>query len=306
MASLLEVFGILFESDAEEVKKGAEEAGKATDDLEKKISATDKTTEKLGQSFLDLTKSAKGAIASVLGAGALVAATIRSTQEAAALGRLSEAYNFNAKEVAAWSEVIKRSGGTAEGFQSVVAGLQNQLTEFLITGGGQAAETLSRLGISAFKASGQLKTSFELLPELAGAFERLDKTQAISFGQRLGLDQATILVLQKGRREVEALVEEQAKLGLATEKDTEIAEDFLAAWKDFEQVFGNVYRQIAAFVLPTFTNLFEKLDDFIGFLKNNEDLIIDFFKAAGFAIATYYLPVIAKAAMATIIALGPY
>lgn len=42
-----------------------------------------------------------------------------------------------------------------------------------------------------------------VLPELAESFEKLSKQESAALGQKLGLDQGTIMLLRRGRREVE-------------------------------------------------------------------------------------------------------
>ena len=59
--------------------------------------------------------------------------------------------------------------------------------------------TRQHFGISAGVA---LKT----LPQLADAFKRLGNFRSQYYGKLFGLDEATILLLQQGRREVEAII----------------------------------------------------------------------------------------------------
>ena len=54
--SILETFFILFDSDAEGVKKGADEAERATSGLEETIKKTDDASTKLGDNFSDIVK----------------------------------------------------------------------------------------------------------------------------------------------------------------------------------------------------------------------------------------------------------
>jgi len=306
VTSLLETFGILFESDADDVKKGADEAGKAVDDLESKIESTDVVAEKLGKSFLGLTTSAKNAIASVIGFAAISAGVLNATQQADQLGKFSKVLGLNAQEVGAWSEAVIRAGGSAQGFRSSIMSLTSQLTDFLLTGGGPAIEVLSRLGVSAFDAQGKIKTAFDLLPNLADAFERLSAAEAFSFGQKLGLDQSTILLLQQGRREVEDLVRRQKELGITTKEDTRLAAEFNDAWADFAQQSSATFRALGTVVLPVLSQVFTLVDDFSDLLVENKDLVIGFFVGIAGAITLYYLPAMFSAATAAIAAMAPF
>lgn len=306
MASLLETFFILFESDSKDVKRGAEEAGKVVDDLEDKLKDTDVATKDIGKSFLEIMKSSKAAIAAVLGFGGITAAIINSAQQTAQIAHFSRAIGLNMVEVGAWSQAVIRAGGSAEGFQSSISSLTGQLTEFSLTGGGKIGETFARLGIQAFNAGGKIKTAFEVLPELADKFEQMSKAQAVNFGQKLGLDIGTILLLQQGGRSVDELIRKQKELGVATEEDAQAAIEFNIAWQNFVQRAQRGIMDLANIMLPVLENILDSFGDFVQFFKDNEDLISGFFIGVAAAITLKYLPAIIRAGIATFAAMAPF
>lgn len=305
MDSLLEVFGILFETDAKEVKEGMEKTGKATDDLEEKIQETDVAAEKLGESFLDVITSAKGAIASFLGISATTAAILNTAQQTDELGKFTQALGLNIEEVDAWGQAVIRAGGTPEALRGSIKSLTDQLTDFAITGGGTAAEVFARLGIQAFDSAGQIKSAFDVLPELASAFENLTEAEAVGFGQKLGLDQSTILLLQQGRREVDELIRRQKVLGVTTQEDADIAAAFNNAWADTRQVFRGVVQSLNTSVLPILSRVFGAVNDFVFFLRDNRVLATSFFIGIAGVITALYTPAILSAVAATALLLAP-
>lgn len=306
MASVLESFSILFETDADQLAVGTELALGAVDALENRVQETDATTEQLGESFNDLISSAREAIFQLIGFGALTAGLINAAEEADELGKFADVLGLNIEEVDAWGQAVERSGGSAEGFRTSVENLTRQLTDFTLTGKGDAAAVLARLGISALDSGKKVRSAFDVLPELADSFENLTRAEAVGFGQRLGLDQATILLLQQGRREVDELVRRQRQLGMITQQDAEIAAEFNDAWADTRQVFNRLFTTANATVLPLFTQIFNAINRLITFLRENEDLVIGLFVGAGAAIATIYLPAVIRAAAATLVALSPF
>lgn len=306
MASLLESFFFLFESDADEVAKGADTAEAVVEDLENQIEKTDVAAEKLGDSFLDVTRAAGNAIAAIISIGAVTAASLNAAAQADEIGKFSRLLGLNIQELGAWNEAIIRSGGTAQSFQGSISALQRQLTDFALTGGGEAAEVFARLGVSAFNASGQVRSAFDILPELADVLSQLTEAEAVGFGEKLGLDQATILLLQQGRREVDALIRRQQQLGVVTEEDARIAEAFNDAWADMRQVFNRVALSLNASVLPVLTNVFSAINEFVLFLRDNQDLVTGFFIGVAGVIGTVYLPVILRAAAATLAVVSPF
>lgn len=306
MSSLLEIFGITFESDASDVQDGLDSAESSSDDLKKKLVDTDKAADGLGDSFLDMIGSAKGALASLLSLGAATAAVISTASATDEIGKFSQTLGLNIEEVQSWSEAVVRSGGSAQGFQSSIEGMTRGLTDFAVTGGGAAAETFNRLGISAVDSSGKVKSAFQILPELADQFEKMSAAQAAGFGQRLGLDQGTILLLQQGRRAVDDLVDRQRALGVATDEDYQAAANFNDAWADTKQVFRSVSISAGSMLLPVLTSMLKGVQKFAFFLADHKALIAGFFIGLAATIVTVYLPAIGAALASTAALIAPF
>lgn len=302
MSSLLQTFRILFESDAEDVEKGAKAAGKAIDDLEDKIKDTDGTTKQLGSSFLGLTRSAQTAIAGIISFGAISAGLINVAQQTDDIGKFSQALGLNVSQVSAWSEAVIRFGGSAQSFQSSLGGLTLQLSDFALTGSGPAIEVFARLGISAFDSAGRIRSAFDILPELADTFQSLTQADAVNFGQKLGLDQGTILLLQQGRREIDSLIRRQTELGTVTEEDARLSAEFNKSWADFSQVISDAGRSAGIFFFPMLTKAFEAVEDLIKLLRDNKDLVTGFFLGMAGAITAFLIPALLR----SLVALGPY
>ncbi len=303
---ILETFGILFDSDAEEVKKGAEEAENAADDLEDKLDDVGDSADALGDSFLDLIGNAKGAIAGLLSVGAIAGGIINAASMTDEVGKFSETLGLNIEEVSAWSEAVVRSGGDANGFRSSIKSLTDSMTDFALTGSGPAIDILSRLGIDAVDAGGKVRSAFELLPELADSFQSLSKAESVGFGQKLGLDQGTILLLQQGRIAVEDLVSRQRELGVATREDYEAAAQFNDQLADTKQSFNSLFISAGTTILPMFNSVLNGVTAVVDFFKENKTFATGFFVALGTAITVAYLPAITSAAVATLTAAAPF
>ena len=304
--ALLETFEILFRSNSQEIEDGAEQAERAVDDVEASLLQTDRAAENLGESFTDLIGRFSGAIAGLVGAGALVAATLDQVAATDALGKYSDALGLNIEEVGAWSEAAGRAGGSAEAFQGSIQGLQGSLQDMAIGGGGAASEALARLGISATDATGQMRGVFDLLPEIAGQFENLSQAQQIELGEKLGLDQGTIQLLQAGEKGVTELVKRQHELGVATAEDAKLAATFNDALDDAGQIFGHITRSIGIVLLPALTSILKGFEVVTKFVKENKDFVTAFFIAIAGTLTALYLPAILTAAAATIATIAPF
>ena len=304
--AVLDVFEILFRGDAKDLKKGAQEAEKSTKGLGEEVKKTDKVSERLGATFLDTVTSAQGALAALFSIGAITAGVVAQAAATDELGKFSQTLGLNIEDVGAWEEAVIRSGGTADGFRGTIAGLQDGLTEMTLTGGGPAVEVFARLGIQATDAGGKVKSAFEILPEIAESFEGLSAAESAAFGQQLGLDQGTILLLQQGKVGVEELVRKQKELGVVTQEDAKVAGDFNDAIANSQQAFGSFFRGVVTSLLPSFTSVINGLNEVIVFFKENEEFTKNFFIGAAGAITIFYLPAIISAAAATALAIAPF
>jgi len=232
--SILETFYILFKSDASAVKKGAEEAKKSTIDLESSLKSIDKASERAGQSFLTMAKSASGVLGAFVSAGAVFGVFKNAVGSMQELGDAARDLNVNAESLDAWGNAVQRTGGTARGFQG----------------------SLKSLSVSLNSTAA---VALQSLPAIADSFERMNDAQANRYGKSLGLDQATIYLLQKGRREVEETIRKQKELGLITKEQVIITRNYDNSLYDLGRVFSSLTRDMAIPFLPALQKGFEYL-----------------------------------------------
>lgn len=281
------------------LNNNADRSGRALDDLDESVNEN-------STSFGIFTNQLGLAAAGILSVTGLVAGLVSQAASTDEIGKFSETMGLSIEDVGAWGEAVKRSGGEAASFRGSLQGLNGQLTDISLTGGGEAAEIFARLGVNAVDANGKIKGAFDVLPELADSFQNLSKAEAVGFGEKLGLDQGTILLLQQGRVAVEDLVKRQKELGVATEEDYQAAAQFNDAWADTQQVFGNLFTSAGTTVLPMLTTMLKGLENVVGWVKQNQTLVTGFFIGVAGVITAVYLPAIASAATATLIAAAPF
>ena len=304
--ALLDVFGLLFESDVKDLEKGAVTAGDAVESIGENAQKADEQVGKFGTSFLELIDSAVVKYASLATVASVTAGVIAQAVRTDELGKFSEVLGLNVEDVDAWSQAVIRSGGDASAFRGTIESLTDRLTDFTLTGGGEAANVFARLGVTATNAGGKVKTAFEILPDLADSFANLTRAESLAFGRKLGLDQGTILLLQSGRAAVDDLVRRQRELGVVTKEDAELAAKFNSQWVDTKQVFSALALTLGTTLLPTFTSLLEGVQNITMFLTEHSDVVVGFFSAAAGIITVAYLPAILSAAAATLIAIAPF
>ena len=95
----------------------------------------------------------------------------------------------------------------------------------------------------------------------------------------MGLDESTILLLQHGRREVEAIIEKQKELGVVNARDAEQVKKFNEAIHDAGVASRTFFRELISPAIPYFTK-------FIQYFIEHKDLVVGgFLGAAAAAVA---------------------
>ncbi len=161
----------------------------------------------------------------------------------------SQQLGVNAQMLDEWQNAVVSAGGSADSFSSSIQSLSQKL--LLPT-----------------------KDVLKLLPSLANLFHQVGTFRAMWYGKNIGLDPATILLLMKGREGVEQLIRRQRELGVLTEQDTKIFNDFRVSLTDTEHASRSLFSKLAEEVLPYldkilngFTNLAVYLRHHLGIIK---------------------------------------
>lgn len=306
MANVLETFYFLFRSDAEALDAGLSESERRARETEDAVRSTDVAAGSLGESFKAVAMQAMGVLAAFASVGAIIEGVKAATEFNDKLGETADALEVNIEDLSAWGDAAQMSGGSAEAFQGTLKSLTAAMAAVDTTGKSRLKPFFDELGISMLDTAGKARPVMELLPELAKSFEGMSKAQSFGIGQKLGLDQGTIMMLQRGRAGLDELIARQKELGVTTAEDAEIAGDFNDAIDDTAHVFRTFYTSIASAVLPALTWLNKGLQAAMMWFRQNEKFVTGFFIAIGAAIAAYYLPAIISAAAATLVAAAPF
>ena len=224
--AIAESFLYLFQADTSSLIKGEKEAEKQNKKLDAGLKATDKTANAMAGSFGTLIATAGGALTALLSFTALSKGISQTSDYIDNLSKTADMYGISANELAAYQEVVVKSGGSVSGFQSVISNLNGSFNEFITTGNTGILPYMQQLGISMVDANGKAKNVIDTLPEIADSFSKMSKAQSSGFGKKLGLDEATIRLLQEGRTEVEKQILAQKKLFTITKEQANIFQKF--------------------------------------------------------------------------------
>lgn len=252
--AILQTLYILFKANADEVTKTANKVKKSSKDLQTEMGDIESAGRKVGQAFTGLAEEFFAFVAAGLSAAAVLGGLKEAADYSYQLGTLARTLGVNVEELDAWSYAVQRAGGNAEEFQSSLKSLGEHL-------------------------GGSPQIALAVLPQFADMFSRLGRFRAMQYGKSLGLDEHTIYLLMQGRTEVEKILQRERELGVVTDKNKNISNDFTNALFDNEHAWQMLYLTLDADILPTLTKLLNALTPAIIYLRQHKDLVEGFFIA---------------------------
>jgi hypothetical protein len=241
--NILDTFFILFKSDTTDLEKGKKQATKTTKDLNEEVKKTQKDTDELAFSFLDLAQKAAGAVGVVVGVGSAVRSVFGAEVQAAQIGMFTRNTGVAVGEMDSLSQATQRFGGTLEGALATAKRIQLGLTFQTPYGGAgdytpmptEMSIAARRYGIKAIPGM----TPKDFLDQVNKKFQGMAPNQSLKIGEALGLDQATILLLQQTTKEYQRIYAESERIGLLTRENTEKAFAFYQQWQNVSQEIRN-------------------------------------------------------------------
>jgi len=139
------------------------------------------------------------------------------------------------------------------------------------------------------------------LPEIAKSFEGMSKAKSSALGYKMGLDYGTILLLQKGSKEIDQLIAREKELGVVTKEQTELAERFKNQQKDTSHAFRSLFSTLLMDILPIFERSYKSLEGFAILARKHKDFLIGAIGAIATVITAKMIPALIRlsAAMLT-------
>ncbi len=274
---LLETFYFLFESDASNMNKGLKEADDNNDKLAKNLTKTDQTAKAVGETFLNVAKSAGTMLASFLAFSTIKTFVVQQAELTAATGRSARAARMSVEDFSVYAAEVEAAGGSVESFTA----LMKKFGEF-----GRDPE--------------------RVLKNIADRMRGMSDMQRLRFGESLGMDQGTVDLISKGSKGIEELIARRKQLGEVTQAQVEISKKFNRQMYDTGTVLDDIRRRIATALLPSFTAFFKHLETILIWMRDNKQFMVGFFGSIAGVLTAIYLPAVIRAAIATYALLAPY
>lgn len=249
MANIVDELVVKLGLDPKEFEKGSkvvivqlEKVKDKSEEAEKKL----KSSGKKGSAFFtELQKSALKFFSVMAIGTASVRAFANLIASGAHLSRLATNLGTTANSLHKWGQAVKQSGGTAQGFEATIRGLSSEITAWK-TGGtaGPMLQGLQALGVSLVDTGGKAKSLETLLLDMGEAVQRRAPNRAdqANLLAQWGLDEGTINLVLKRRKDAEALIASQPGMD---DKAAKKAQDINERWLALVERVHGMFRELA-------------------------------------------------------------
>lgn len=218
---------------------------------------------------IDSVKSKALQLGSVVAGGfGLKALTADFASSRDMLGKFADTFGVLPNDVMAFGNALATEQGSLEGFMSQLENLERVRARILVGDVGFFAPA-AKAGIDP-NVIANAENATDAYLALADSFSTMTTQQRINAAEALGLDEASIRLLSKGREGVDQLVERFRTIRPVTESSTEAAAEFNRQWVEFGQNIGSATDSVSDQFLPVVNSAIDGINNWIGV---NKDLV---------------------------------
>lgn len=285
--------------DGSEYNKEVDKTKKSNDKLNKSVGETDKivssTAKTLGKFF--------GVLATATGVAKMVSEVAKLNDE---LYHLEKNLNISSKDIKSWQGAAGAMGGSAEGMTSSMQSLSKSITDFKMRGDTSMLPAMNAIGVSMVDAQGKARKTTDVMLDLADSFSKMDRQQALSLSQDLGMDEGTFNTLVQGRQEMEKMIKYQETMYKSSEKELEASRNLQKNRALIGQQWESMKTLLANALIPFFVKLSEVALGMFEYLQKHQQAIQSVFKGIAFVVGVVLTPVLIKAAIAALAFIAPF
>lgn len=306
MATVIDALVLTLGLDPKSFIKGAKEANKAQEDVEKQGKKTAKglkdSGNEMAQTFEKLTIG-MGKFLAMLGGAYEVKAFIEDiTDSNAELNRLSKNLGESTQSISAWAGAVEEIGGSGKALQGTMQMLSKSMTDILVSGDSAALPYFRMLGVDLQFARTQADPLSNILDQLhtglSGIAATAGRANANNIGLSMGIDQDTLNLLLATDKEYQSLRKRQMELSAVSKEQAENSAKLQRQWILLHQEMRKAGRDVVGVITPAL----EWLGRAFAGIASHEGLVIGFFGTLAVAAAAALIPVLALLAPLAMIA----
>lgn len=301
------------ERSVSKVEKAEKNAAKTTKENSEARRKSVVDTQKADASMQGLLKTVNASIKSLaaftgllLGASGLSKLATDAAKANRELDTTAKNLGMARKELSAWQGAAEMAGESANGMSSYMKTLSGDMQSLIMMGDTSVLPYFNALGISLLDSTGKARKLDDVMLDLADRFSTMDRKQAYTLAQQMGIDDGTFNTLSRGRAEMERMLEIQRDMYHSSEADVENSRKLAEAravlnarWESLKLMIGNA-------LIPVLTTLTEIVSGFVGFLVKHEHVTKGVFLGIATAIGVFLVPMLVTATAAVFAFIAPF
>lgn len=125
------------------------------------------------------------------------------------------------------------------------------------------------MGVATLDATGKARDVFDVLTDVAGAVEGMDKATSSGMLKRLQLDEGTIGLLQMGKKGMQDLIRYERELGVFQKEDTVIAANYNDAMDRLTRSLNMTFLPVMRMFAPVLTEAAKAMTSAFVFMQKH-------------------------------------
>lgn len=301
------------ERSVSKVEKAEKNAAKTTKENSEARRKSVVDTQKADVSMQGLLKTVNASIKGfaaftglLLGASGLSKLALDAAKANRELDTTAKNLGMARKELSAWQGAAEMAGESANGMSGYMKTLSGDMQSLIMMGDTSVLPYFNALGVSLLDSTGKARKLDDVMLDLADRFSTMDRQQAYTLAQQMGIDDGTFNTLSRGRAEMERMLEIQRDMYHSSEADIENSRKLAEAravlnarWESLKLMIGNA-------LIPVLTTLTEIVSGFVGFLVKHEHVTKGVFLGIATAIGVFLIPMLVTATAAVFAFIAPF
>ena len=272
--SIASVFSFMFETQG--ANKVTSELKRLTDEEKKAQQEGDK----LRRNNLELAKSVASLVASYVGFKKILSEVTGFAKGGEDLLLMAKSAGVAADQLERYGIALQNYGGGLSSAASTLSSLNQQMQDLKFGKGGAIQEAAIRYGVSLQGKDG-LATGEEMLFNIARRMESLGTQEQLDLGKKLGLDPATIAMLQNGVAGLNAELAKAAQFTLYSDEDIENSRKLQIALRELRLSYEKVWGVVARALMPAFTAIAKVMTTTFQYLADHKGFILGLLATIG-------------------------
>lgn len=272
----------------EEIQRKERERTAGIKELKQETDQLTQSSDKQNNKLKDLASTTASLVTTYIGFKKVISGVMNFAVGGEDLALMAQRAGVGAEELQKYGNALKNYGGGMSSAASTLSKLNSQLQDLKFGKGGAIQNVALRYGISVFGKNG-IATAEEMLVNIAKRMESLNTQQQLDLGKKLGLDPATLAMVQGGVSNLNKELERASKLSLYSDEDIENSREFQRTLRELQAYLAKIGAILSRALLPPLKWVVEKFRDLFELMSRHKGFVLGFLGAIGAALGVIAL-----------------